>query len=837
MALSERLSILITASGGAAVKEFDAVAKKAGQVEAHLSKLGPAGQKAAGGVSKITKALSDMSPAAKLGAGGALVAVGALAALVKSGADKFVSLTGEIRKLKLISGASAEDASKLRAVIHGLGVDTDVTAKAFGILAKNAVNTPDKFKALGVEIARNKDGSVDLYKTLLNLGDAYKKAGSGAEGTALALGLLGRGGAALLPILSKSRAELEEFAKAAQRRGLIFNDEDLQRGKEYTLAMRELNQAVTGLQVRAGKGIVPFATDFTLGVVKIIDTTSEATKNVGFLKSAVSGFVKAAVPGAGIAAFVADLGKSSRESADAAKANAEELTKAGKAARDAGVSIDALAASGKGGAALSLISELQQQSTASLPRIRQLADAIGVDLADATDEEKEKLAKLVDQVGKAFTPTERLADVTEILTNKFATASEKAGAMATAIDAALGVTLSADDATLSYQDAVDGLGEKLRDAAGWAKEHASKVAEAQLAVDDAAAASVEANAKYGAGTLEARRAAGHLAEAQSRLADVNREQNTTQRDVNKALIGAERAAIALEDAYAKDGRVTSETTVQKKLLIDKLGELKKQFPTLAPVIQGHIDKLNTIPDEKHTTISADASQAISVLEDLKRKFPDLASEIDKIETKLKLTADGSQVIAVLDSLKVKFPELVPMIDALEKRLRMRATLDTTDFDFKVASLKATKLPDLTQRVNYSIGAFTPPPAPTGTTPKTGTKARALGGPAAAHQDYVVGERGPELLRMGAGSGWVYPNDQYRKMVAGEGLTPEHRAEGGPIGRGPRPTWATSSTDARQFVSQSSTTQYNLNGPVVASDPAELERQLAARARIAALAGV
>lgn len=36
--------------------------------------------------------------------------------------------------------------------------------------------------------------------------------------------------------------------------------------------------------------------------------------------------------------------------------------------------------------------------------------------------------------------------------------------------------------------------------------------------------------------------------------------------------------------------------------------------------------------------------------------------------------------------------------------------------------------------------------------------RAVGGPVLAGHDYIVGERGPELLRMGTGGGWVHPNN-------------------------------------------------------------------------------
>ena len=48
-----------------------------------------------------------------------------------------------------------------------------------------------------------------------------------------------------------------------------------------------------------------------------------------------------------------------------------------------------------------------------------------------------------------------------------------------------------------------------------------------------------------------------------------------------------------------------------------------------------------------------------------------------------------------------------------------------------------------------------PQAKVGTTPKI--KGLAVGGPAAAGESYIVGEKGPELLTMGSMGGMVTPN--------------------------------------------------------------------------------
>jgi hypothetical protein len=64
--------------------------------------------------------------------------------------------------------------------------------------------------------------------------------------------------------------------------------------------------------------------------------------------------------------------------------------------------------------------------------------------------------------------------------------------------------------------------------------------------------------------------------------------------------------------------------------------------------------------------------------------------------------------------------------------------------------------------------------------------REHGGPVAGDRWYMVGERGPELMRLGAGArGQVYPHDQTRRMLAGGVPQLRAMADGGVIGAGGR----------------------------------------------------
>lgn len=214
-------------------------------------------------------------------AGGALVGGAALAALAVKGVSSFVSMTASVRSLQRVTGATAEDSSKLAGVMRTLGIDSSTAEKAFFILSKTIENTPGKLANVGVEVARNSKNNVDLFATLQNVADAYQKAGKGAEGNAIAAAAFGKSGAALLPLLGKTREELDGIAKTLQSRGLIFDQKALDQGLQFTRSMRQMGESVKGLEIQLGSGLVPVITSFVNALTDVVDGVNHATSAIG----------------------------------------------------------------------------------------------------------------------------------------------------------------------------------------------------------------------------------------------------------------------------------------------------------------------------------------------------------------------------------------------------------------------------------------------------------------------------------------------------------------------------------------------------------------------------
>jgi hypothetical protein len=235
----------------------------AGTAEKALAKLGLQGTVTG---AALTSGLSA--------AAGGLAVFGAFEFL-KSGIDNFTHLADEIRAVQYAASASAEDSSKLIAITTALGVSSDVAALGVFRLGKNIGQTPEKLTNLGIAIARNKQGNVDLIGTLYNVASAYQKTSDGSQRAKIVYEAFGRAGTSMLPILNANAEKLREIASEAGKQGRIFSQADLDSAKEYEITMRELRDSLQALTLTAGRDVVPALSK----VAGIITNISDAAHN------------------------------------------------------------------------------------------------------------------------------------------------------------------------------------------------------------------------------------------------------------------------------------------------------------------------------------------------------------------------------------------------------------------------------------------------------------------------------------------------------------------------------------------------------------------------------
>lgn len=237
---------------------------------------------------------------------------------------------------------------------------------------------------------------------------------------------------------------------------------------------------------------------------------------------------------------------------DAVAEAAVELYVGGAAARGWGDDLEEVGRQGEVASrqveeARVVIDRLAEASGVSRMRVAQLASEMGINLARATDEQKESLSGALTQIDRAVTPTEKLAEAQAVLGNEFRTAAEEVDAFKAAIDAALGTVLSADEASINYRQAVLNL--------------AQEIAE---------------GSREGEGAQE----------VQDRLAE--------------SLIGVVGAAEKEVEALDAAGQISGGAAEKKQILIDKLNHLRTIMPELNEQLARYIYLLASIPDPAQT---------------------------------------------------------------------------------------------------------------------------------------------------------------------------------------------------------------------------------------------
>lgn len=284
MSALERLELLITSTATAAVKDIKAVGSASAEAQAEMSLLqkGTHTTRAAldaVGLSSVSTGTAFKTAAV---AGGVLAAVG----LVKFGLDSaeaFSHATGEVRAFQNVTGASAEDASRLAVATRLSGVEAGSAETAFFQLNKRIGQSKDTLDEHGASVVKNHDNTVNLTKTVESAATAFQRMHDPAEQTAFVMENFGRGGAALIPLLKKSHEELDDFFRSAAEKHEIFSQDDLNKGREMKLALQELSDTMEGFKLEVGQVTAPVVTQFAQTASQTLVSIDQLAGGVGGL--------------------------------------------------------------------------------------------------------------------------------------------------------------------------------------------------------------------------------------------------------------------------------------------------------------------------------------------------------------------------------------------------------------------------------------------------------------------------------------------------------------------------------------------------------------------------
>lgn len=191
----------------------------------------------------------------------------------------------ELVKLNAITGISIEKLQKLGFVAEQNGSSLEGMSTGLRFLARNASaavegseEAIDTFGRLGVKV-KDSQGQMKPLEQLLNeVADALSNIDDPAERTELAMAALGRGGADLIPVLSKGSDEFEQYGKMLESVGGII---DTKTAKSLEIAGDQF-----GLLAKVGKAALAEITAKLGEFIPVaVDAFFEFAKNVNIAKN------------------------------------------------------------------------------------------------------------------------------------------------------------------------------------------------------------------------------------------------------------------------------------------------------------------------------------------------------------------------------------------------------------------------------------------------------------------------------------------------------------------------------------------------------------------------
>lgn len=182
-----------------------------------------------------------------LGAAGAVAAT-ALAVGVKSA----INTADSYAKLSQRLGIAVTDLGALAHAADLSGVSLDSVAMGVQFLSRNMANaladatgaTAQSFKTLNISVTDAQGNLRGTQDVLNDLADRFQAMPDGAQKTAFAMDLVGRGGAALIPLLNGGSEAMEDMRKEAEALGLVMSE---QTAKDAEIFNDDLSRVASGL--------------------------------------------------------------------------------------------------------------------------------------------------------------------------------------------------------------------------------------------------------------------------------------------------------------------------------------------------------------------------------------------------------------------------------------------------------------------------------------------------------------------------------------------------------------------------------------------------------------
>lgn len=279
-------------------QDLKALEKASKSSNAEMAKIADTASKVSQKAQKVADATRGLSTAA----GGALVALGGMA--IKAAAD-----ADELNTLSKQTGLSTDALQKMSYAADLVDVSVDDITGAVKKMKSKLDSSADSFEAIGVSI---KDANGEYRNTEDIFYDVVAALGeieNDTERDIVAMDLFGKSADSLAGIIDDGGKAMKELGKAAEDKGLIISQEDLDKANDLNDKLDEMKATLSGAFGQAAISALTALTPLLEKVAGWVGDLSEKLANISPETMTIIAIVLAVIAAISpLAALIANVG-------------------------------------------------------------------------------------------------------------------------------------------------------------------------------------------------------------------------------------------------------------------------------------------------------------------------------------------------------------------------------------------------------------------------------------------------------------------------------------------------------------------------------------------------
>lgn len=194
-------------------------------------------------------------------------------------------------------GMSATELTTWNAAFQVMGMGSTGAGQSFERLAYNinqasiSASGPaaHAFEAVGLKLSDLKNLSID--EVMNRLADAFSHTADGPNKTAVAIALLGRAGAAMIPVLDQGRAGLAHYKQIAQETGTAMSGPMLEGMSNTAESIHTLDLSFKGVGITLFEAFKPAIDVVIKGLTSLVEGFNNSLRSGSTLNSVLAGLV------------------------------------------------------------------------------------------------------------------------------------------------------------------------------------------------------------------------------------------------------------------------------------------------------------------------------------------------------------------------------------------------------------------------------------------------------------------------------------------------------------------------------------------------------------------